>query len=78
MFHVMSVVSFQHKNNTAAVSVSLIVMEIADLRSQLKKAQKKASKAAEKNSNSLSDLEQQLQTQQSENRELENTNKGMY
>ena len=39
-------VSFKHKI-TAAVSVSLLVMEIADLRTQLKKAQKKASKPSE-------------------------------
>ncbi|XP_049455460.1 putative leucine-rich repeat-containing protein DDB_G0290503 isoform X2 [Epinephelus fuscoguttatus] len=51
-----------------------LIMEIADLRTQLKKAQKKASKAAEKNS---IELEQQLQTQQKENRRLENTNKDL-
>ncbi|XP_074506447.1 uncharacterized protein LOC141776628 isoform X2 [Sebastes fasciatus] len=50
------------------------VMEIADLRTQLKKAQKKASKAAEKN---IDELEQQLQTQQRQNRKLENTNKDL-
>ncbi|KAK2821959.1 hypothetical protein Q5P01_022024 [Channa striata] len=48
------------------------IMEIADLRAQLKKAQKKASKAAEKN---INELEQQLQTQQKEIRKLESTNK---
>ncbi|KAL7387049.1 hypothetical protein ABVT39_017528 [Epinephelus coioides] len=51
-----------------------LIMEITDLRTQLKKAQKKASKAAEKNS---IELEQQLQTQQKENRRLENTNKDL-
>ncbi|XP_049889558.1 nucleoprotein TPR isoform X2 [Epinephelus moara] len=51
-----------------------LIMEIADLRTQLKKAQKKASKAADKNN---IELEQQLQTQQKENRRLENTNKDL-
>ncbi|KAF3858610.1 hypothetical protein F7725_011811 [Dissostichus mawsoni] len=47
-----------------------MVMEIADLRTQLKKAQKKA--VAERNA---MELEQQLQTQQRENRKHENANK---
>nr|XP_033506680.1 restin homolog isoform X3 [Epinephelus lanceolatus] len=51
-----------------------LIMEIADLRTQLKKAQKKASKAVDKNN---IELEQQLQTQQKENRRLENTNKDL-
>ena len=45
---------FKAQNNTAAVSVSLIVMEITDLRAELKKAQKKASEAAEKQCDGLS------------------------
>ncbi|TDH06088.1 hypothetical protein EPR50_G00130100 [Perca flavescens] len=50
-----------------------LIMEIADLRTQLKKAQKKASKPAE-NSN---ELEQQLQTQQRVNKRLESANKDL-
>lgn len=42
------------QSNTAAVSVSLLVMEIADLRTKLKKAQREASKAAKKNIDGLS------------------------
>ncbi|KAL3054749.1 hypothetical protein OYC64_017644 [Pagothenia borchgrevinki] len=49
-----------------------MVMEIADLRTQLKKAQKKA--VAESNA---MELEQKLQTQQRENRKLENANKDL-
>ncbi|KAI9541584.1 hypothetical protein NQZ68_028090 [Dissostichus eleginoides] len=49
-----------------------LVMEITDLRTQLKKAQKKA--VAERNA---MELEQQLQTQQRENRKLENANKDL-
>lgn len=43
MFHLMLFVSFKHKV-TLHLSLSLLVMEIADLRAQLKKAQKQASK----------------------------------
>ncbi|XP_056248476.1 myosin-10 isoform X2 [Seriola aureovittata] len=50
------------------------IMEIADLRAQLKKAQKKASKAAEKN---INDLELQLQLQQKANKKLEITNRDL-
>ncbi|XP_054870794.1 major antigen [Amphiprion ocellaris] len=49
-----------------------LIMEVADLRAQLKTAQKQASKVAGKNRN---DLEQQLKTQQRENTKLERTNK---
>ncbi|CAB1434055.1 unnamed protein product [Pleuronectes platessa] len=48
------------------------MMDIIDLRDQLTKAQKQASKAAGKNMNVL---EQQLQTQQRENKKLENSNR---
>ncbi|KAK5859627.1 hypothetical protein PBY51_021170 [Eleginops maclovinus] len=51
-----------------------LVMEITDLRSQLKISQEKASKAAE---NNAIELKQQLQTQQRENRKLEVTNKDL-
>ncbi|XP_078119451.1 LOW QUALITY PROTEIN: uncharacterized protein LOC144526109 [Sander vitreus] len=50
-----------------------LIMEIADLRTQLKKAQKKASKPAENSS----ELEQQLQTQQRVNKKLESANKDL-
>ncbi|XP_071347705.1 putative leucine-rich repeat-containing protein DDB_G0290503 [Trachinotus anak] len=50
------------------------IMEIADLRAQLKKAQKQASKADKKN---INELEEQLQTQQRANRKLENTNRDL-
>lgn len=40
--------------NTVDVSVFLLVMEIADLRSKLKKAQKLANKAAKQNTDGLS------------------------
>ncbi|XP_053293437.1 GRIP and coiled-coil domain-containing protein 2 isoform X2 [Pleuronectes platessa] len=48
------------------------MMDIIDLRDQLTKAQKQASKAAGKN---IDVLEQQLQTQQRENKKLENSNR---
>ncbi|KAM6918257.1 uncharacterized protein FYW49_007875 [Xenentodon cancila] len=51
-----------------------LTMAITDLRSQLKKANKEASRISKKN---IADLEQQLETQQSENRNLESTNKGL-
>nr|XP_020460185.1 myosin-11-like [Monopterus albus] len=50
------------------------IMEIADLREQLRRAQHQASKAVKKN---INELEQQLQTQQQENKKLENTNKDL-
>ncbi|XP_039672110.1 protein lava lamp [Perca fluviatilis] len=50
-----------------------LIMEIADLRTQLKKAQKKASKPSE----NCSELEQQLQTQQRVNKRLESANKDL-
>lgn len=53
MFRLMLFVSFKHKV-TLQLSVSLLVMEIADLRAQLKKAQKQASRAAKQNINGLS------------------------
>ncbi|KAI3375288.1 hypothetical protein L3Q82_021788 [Scortum barcoo] len=59
------------QNNTA---LSLLVMEIADLRAQLKKAQKQATRAAQQN---VTELEQQLQTKEGENRKLEKTNKDL-
>ncbi|XP_047197993.1 interaptin isoform X4 [Hippoglossus stenolepis] len=49
-----------------------LLMEIIDLREQLTKAQKQASQAAGKN---INELEQQLQTQQRENKKLENSNR---
>ncbi|XP_034469722.1 putative leucine-rich repeat-containing protein DDB_G0290503 [Hippoglossus hippoglossus] len=49
-----------------------LIMEIIDLREQLTKAQKQASQAAGKN---INELEQQLQTQQRENKKLENSNR---
>ncbi|XP_062285724.1 golgin subfamily A member 4 isoform X2 [Scomber scombrus] len=48
-----------------------LLMEIAGLRAQLKKAQKKPPKVDEKK---INELEQQLQTQQRENKILESTN----
>ncbi|XP_030259441.1 interaptin isoform X2 [Sparus aurata] len=50
------------------------IMEIADLRTKLKKAQKLANKAAKQN---VDELEQQIQTQQRENKKLANTNKDL-
>ncbi|XP_060941146.1 putative leucine-rich repeat-containing protein DDB_G0290503 isoform X2 [Limanda limanda] len=50
------------------------MMDIIDLREQLTKAQKQASKAAGKNINVL---EKQLQTQQRENKKLENSNRAL-
>ncbi|KAK2895684.1 putative leucine-rich repeat-containing protein DDB_G0290503 isoform X2 [Channa argus] len=50
------------------------IMEIADLRAQLKKAQKQASKAAGKN---INELEQQLQTEQREIKKLVSRNKDL-
>ncbi|XP_027138980.1 restin homolog isoform X2 [Larimichthys crocea] len=51
-----------------------MIMEIADLRTKLKKAQREASKAAKKN---IDELEQQIQTQQAEIEQLEKTNKDL-
>ncbi|XP_047197994.1 early endosome antigen 1 isoform X5 [Hippoglossus stenolepis] len=51
-----------------------LLMEIIDLREQLTKAQKQASQAAGKN---INELEQQLQTQQRENKKLENSNRDL-
>ncbi|XP_039999796.1 interaptin [Xiphias gladius] len=51
-----------------------LIMEIADLTAQLKKTQRKASKATDKN---INELEQQVQTQQRENRKLEHTNQDL-
>ncbi|XP_031710651.1 putative leucine-rich repeat-containing protein DDB_G0290503 isoform X2 [Anarrhichthys ocellatus] len=51
-----------------------LIMEVADLRTQLKKAQKQASQAAE---NNIDELKQLLQTQQRENKRLKNTNKDL-
>ncbi|KAM8727386.1 uncharacterized protein AB9X84_001117 [Acanthopagrus schlegelii] len=50
------------------------IMEIADLRAKLKKAQKLSKKAANQN---IDELEQQIQTQQRENRKLANTNRDL-
>ncbi|XP_042284658.1 golgin subfamily A member 4 isoform X5 [Thunnus maccoyii] len=51
-----------------------LMMEIAELRAQLKKAEKGPSKAAERN---INELTQQLQTQQKENKKLQSTNEGL-
>ncbi|XP_042284662.1 golgin subfamily A member 4 isoform X9 [Thunnus maccoyii] len=51
-----------------------LMMEIAELRAQLKKAEKGPSKAAEKN---INELTQQLQTQQKENKKLQSTNEDL-
>ncbi|XP_018533037.1 putative leucine-rich repeat-containing protein DDB_G0290503 isoform X1 [Lates calcarifer] len=51
-----------------------LIMEIADLRKQLKKAQRQSSRTTAKN---INELEQQLETQQRENRKLENTNRDL-
>ncbi|GLD51427.1 interaptin-like isoform X2 [Lates japonicus] len=51
-----------------------LIMEIADLRKQLKKAQRQSSRATAKN---INELEQQLETQKRENRKLENTNRDL-
>ncbi|XP_047197992.1 interaptin isoform X3 [Hippoglossus stenolepis] len=51
-----------------------LIMEIIDLREQLTKAQKQTSQAAGKN---INELEQQLQTQQRENKKLENSNRAL-
>ncbi|XP_075953495.1 uncharacterized protein LOC142956075 [Anarhichas minor] len=48
-----------------------LIMEVADLRTRLKKAQKQASQAAE---NNIDELKQLLQTQQRENKRLKKTN----
>ncbi|XP_051256903.1 myosin-2 heavy chain isoform X14 [Dicentrarchus labrax] len=50
------------------------MMEIADLRAKLKAARKLGSKVATQN---INELEQQTQTQQRENKKLENTNKDL-
>ncbi|XP_072219288.1 uncharacterized protein [Leuresthes tenuis] len=50
------------------------IMKIAELSAELKKARKQASKATGK---SITDLEEQLKTQQEENRNLESTNKDL-
>lgn len=50
------------------------IMEIADLRAKLKKAEKLGKRAAKQN---INELEQQIQTQQRENRKLANTNKDL-
>ncbi|XP_044223829.1 putative leucine-rich repeat-containing protein DDB_G0290503 isoform X3 [Thunnus albacares] len=51
-----------------------LMMEIAELRAKLKKAEKGPSKAAERN---INELTQQLQTQQKENKKLQSTNEGL-